>query len=152
MSSPTPPCVLVYGSVNCDEFFVVDQYVMTTRFRSIRLITTKPLTSCSGQHRSHRRNHLVDLILAPGGQVHRRGGRNAFLALTSGRSPPGGKGANQAVAAARAGAKVDFAGAIGPDGDWLKAELEAYGVDTRLLVHDEQVRLADFLCTCPLRD
>lgn len=27
MSSPSPPRVLVYGSVNCDEFFVVDQYV-----------------------------------------------------------------------------------------------------------------------------
>lgn len=45
---------------------------------------------------------------------------------------PGGKGANQAVAAARAGAAVAFAGAIGADdfGRARLAELRAEGVDT----------------------
>ncbi len=41
----------------------------------------------------------------------------------------GGKGANQAVAIARAGGAVDFYGTIGKDGDWLKAELKNYGLN-----------------------
>jgi ribokinase len=51
---------------------------------------------------------------------------------------PGGKGANQATAAARAGASCTFLGAIGSDafGVTLKARLTASGVDTR------QVRIA----------
>jgi ribokinase len=43
---------------------------------------------------------------------------------------PGGKGANQAVAAARAGAQVQFVGAVGDDpaGEQLRAHLRASGV------------------------
>jgi ribokinase len=45
---------------------------------------------------------------------------------------PGGKGLNQAVAAARAGAAVKFIGALGDDaaGRSLRAELGAAGIDT----------------------
>lgn len=43
----------------------------------------------------------------------------------------GGKGLNQAIALARAGAPVSMAGAIGEDGRFLLEELEAAGVDTR---------------------
>ncbi|MGA1835642.1 PfkB family carbohydrate kinase [Herbiconiux sp. 11R-BC] len=44
----------------------------------------------------------------------------------------GGKGANQAIAAARAGAKVGFVGRVGddPDGDAYLRRLAGYGIDT----------------------
>lgn len=43
----------------------------------------------------------------------------------------GGKGANQSVALARAGAPVAHAGSIGPDGLWLRERLAAEGVDVQ---------------------
>lgn len=42
----------------------------------------------------------------------------------------GGKGANQSVAAALAGARVIHMGAIGADGDWALEELARHGVET----------------------
>ena len=42
----------------------------------------------------------------------------------------GGKGANQSVALARAGARVAHLGRVGPDGSWLVEKLAAEGVDT----------------------
>lgn len=52
---------------------------------------------------------------------------------------PGGKGANQAVAAARLGADVAFAGRVGSDayGAMLLDRLRADGVDTALVATDE---------------
>ena len=45
----------------------------------------------------------------------------------------GGKGANQSIALARAGADVYHAGRIGADGNWLKPKLEEAGVNTKFL-------------------
>lgn len=41
----------------------------------------------------------------------------------------GGKGANQSIAAARAGGQVAHVGAVGPDGDWLIDALRADRID-----------------------
>lgn len=43
----------------------------------------------------------------------------------------GGKGANQSVAAARAGADVRHIGMVGPDGAWCVQALAGFGVDVR---------------------
>ena len=51
------------------------------------------------------------------------------LAAASIETHPGGKGANQAAAAARAGAAVVFAGRTGRDGAFVLEALEASGVD-----------------------
>ncbi|GAA5824577.1 hypothetical protein JCM3770_000551 [Rhodotorula araucariae] len=85
--------LLVRGSINIDEFFVVD--------------------------------HIV------------RSGET--IASTEYSRRAGGKGANQAVAAAKAGASVDFAGLIGNDGSWLRETLAGYSVGLSHLATDEDV-------------
>ncbi|TNY20399.1 Ribokinase-like protein [Rhodotorula diobovata] len=93
MSQPHgSPRLLVRGSINIDEFFVVD--------------------------------HIV------------RSGET--IASTDYSRRAGGKGANQAVAAAKAGAAVDFAGVIGHDGGWLRETLGEYGVGLSLIEEDDK--------------
>ncbi len=55
---------------------------------------------------------------------------------------PGGKGANQAVAAARLGLQVAFVGRVGNDGhgETLKRRLAREGVDDSLLLRDDRER------------
>ncbi|GAA4431671.1 ribokinase [Georgenia halophila] len=52
----------------------------------------------------------------------------------------GGKGANQAVAAARLGARTCWVGAVGHDGADVLAALEAHGIDVGSAVRVEDVR------------
>lgn len=54
---------------------------------------------------------------------------------------PGGKGANQAYAAAKLGGKVAMVGQVGNDShaDWLKANLASAGVDVSHVSHDAGV-------------
>lgn len=54
------------------------------------------------------------------------------------RESPGGKGANQAVGAARLGARVAFVGCLGQDarGDWILARFADEQVDTRYVLRD----------------
>lgn len=55
------------------------------------------------------------------------------LASTSITKKAGGKGANTAVALAKASAKVALAGQIGEDGEWIRRLLQSYAVNTTLL-------------------
>ena len=66
-------------------------------------------------------DHFYDLAHLPA--------RGETLAARDYRMELGGKGANQSVAAARAGAVVRHVGAIGVDGDTALAQLVAAGVD-----------------------
>ncbi|MDE7352013.1 MAG: ribokinase [Acetatifactor sp.] len=52
---------------------------------------------------------------------------------------PGGKGLNQSIALARAGAEVYHGGNVGPDGEALVETLRNAGVDTRLIRRVEEV-------------
>ena len=60
------------------------------------------------------------------------------LPSTEYRRFQGGKGANQSVALARAGADVFHAGRIGPEGLWLKDDLAAEGVEVTHVGLDNQ--------------
>ena len=65
--------------------------------------------------------YAVPHITAPGETL-------AAIDLTTGL---GGKGANQSVAAAKAGSRVVHIGAVGPGSEWIFERLERYGVETR---------------------
>lgn len=55
------------------------------------------------------------------------------IASSDYRQFSGGKGFNQSIALARAGAKVSHAGRIGADGVWLREQLASDGADVRFL-------------------
>ncbi|KAJ1655490.1 hypothetical protein IWQ61_004762 [Dispira simplex] len=61
------------------------------------------------------------------------------LASTAYNVHAGGKGANQAVAAARVCQRVYMAGRVGPDGLWLKSKLDENGVNTQYVTTDAVV-------------
>ena len=61
---------------------------------------------------------------------------------------PGGKGSNQAVAAARAGAQVAMAGAVGDDGfgQVMRATLAKEGIDTSLIATSDRPTGVAYIC------
>ena len=59
------------------------------------------------------------------------------LAATGHTRGLGGKGANQSVAAARAGSRVIHLGAVGPDGSWAVDRLAGFGVETGEIAHGD---------------
>lgn len=63
------------------------------------------------------------------------------MALRDVATAPGGKGANQAVAAARQGAQVDFIGAVGQDanGDFMRQTLQDNAVNVAAVTTNAQV-------------
>lgn len=73
----------------------------------------------------------ADLVV----EVPRRPGGGETLIGSELRTLPGGKGANQAAAAARAGADTSFVGCVGKDGNGalLRGQLLAAGVDVTSL-------------------
>jgi ribokinase len=77
--------------------------------------------------------HLDIMVAAP-----RLPGRDETLMGSSWHRKCGGKGGNQAAAAARMGARVAFGGAVGADefGDALRANLLRAGVDVTHLLTD----------------
>ncbi|KAJ3042497.1 hypothetical protein HDV00_007268 [Rhizophlyctis rosea] len=60
------------------------------------------------------------------------------LASTGYAIHAGGKGANQSVAMARAGADIYHAGRIGNDGQWVADLMKSHGVKTNLIVVDPE--------------
>jgi len=73
--------------------------------------------------------HRVECIAEPG----------QTIAASVCEQGPGGKGANQSMALARAGAAVWHAGCVGLDGQWLIDLLEAEGIDTSLIRMDKNL-------------
>ena len=62
------------------------------------------------------------------------------LSAASRAVKPGGKGLNQSIALARAGANVAHAGCIGAGGDALRAQLAQEGVDTSMLLSVDEMQ------------
>lgn len=67
--------------------------------------------------------YQVDHIVLPGETIHGR----------SFETFPGGKGANQSAAIAKAGGRVWHAGKVGSDAGWLLETLNGFGVNTDLV-------------------
>lgn len=70
----------------------------------------------------------------------------AAMTLTTGL---GGKGANQSVAAARAGADVVHIGAVGPEGQWAIERLARLGVDVSCIAAIETPTGHAIICVDP---
>ncbi len=67
-------------------------------------------------------------------------GPGETLSALSREVSPGGKGLNQSIALARAGARVCHAGCLGKDGELLREILERNGVDTSLLQQVDEMQ------------
>ncbi|KAJ3274191.1 hypothetical protein HK104_004154, partial [Borealophlyctis nickersoniae] len=90
-------------------------------------LTYEGVKRACGADRSTSINPAV--VLLSGGET---------LASTGYAVHAGGKGANQSVAMAKAGAKVYHAGRVGRDGRWVVDYMAAQGVDTSLIRIDDE--------------
>lgn len=121
MSSRPSRC-LVRGSVS--ECTPQQNLHLTISFfssRHRRALSRYLIASRSSQHTylHGRLDHIVADVVRPGETI-------SSIEL---ERRVGGKGANQAVAVARAGGSVALVGAVGEDGAWVVDQLRAYGVD-----------------------
>lgn len=83
--------------------------------------------------------------------VPRLPGPGETVAAGSLASGLGGKGANQSVAAARAGAEVVHIGAVGHDGGWAVERLAGYGVQTHAIDRKDELTTGHaVICVDPM--
>lgn len=113
------------------------------RQKPVRRLTSRSPGSIIRMKRTHANNHKGDVfmrILNFGSlncdyvySVHHMVEAGETLASSKMETFPGGKGLNQSIALARAGAPVSHAGLLGEDGDFLLDIASSSGVDTTLI-------------------
>lgn len=114
----TPPRCLVRGSLSESITATSDHFLLSHSFKTTTSIFTvgRLPAFANSQSQCPTVKNLV------------RAGETIFSTKYERRA--GGKGANQAVAIAKAGGRVDLLGSVGEDGIWLIQYLQAIGVNT----------------------
>ena len=146
-----------YATISLYPWYLLVLLVLMVAMRiwARRLLCLEPMVISEEEHEQMPepvRERLEALKDAPGSVIV-VGSMNADYTVTTKRLPkpgetvnggamkvlPGGKGANQASAAARLGVNVQLLGAVGEDSnaDFLLSKLDEAGVDTADILHVE---------------